>query len=420
VLAPILPARLEALHCPPLLAGAIFGAFPITVAAASLAAPLLSHRVGRLPVLYCGIATEGALVIVFGFAHSLLHSERSLLWAYFLLRVAQGLGEAAQSTMLLAYATDAFAPRGCLGAAMGWQETAAGLGIVLGPALGGVMSDVAGFASPFVLLGVAILLLLFLMPAALQQSGKPGAVEPPRAPAPPWRAFLSYDFVNAGAATVLVGTAFGAIVPTLAPHLASTLALHTATRVSCAYIIPALVYGICCPLIGEAADKIGYRRIMRLGFCALACSFCMIGPLPPLRDLFALRAPGSARAWVWAVAAMGLFGVGGAAGFVPTLPAMQRGAEAMGPAGTETVAGLYWTLYYLGEGIGPFIGTAAVRALGPGWGYGCVAALLAAYTGIAAHYAQSAAPEAAAAEGEGARETEMVERGERENADECK
>jgi hypothetical protein len=100
----------------------------------------------------------------------------------------------------------------------------------------------------------------------------------------------------------------------------------------------------------------------------------MIGPLPPLRDLFALRAPGSARAWVWAVAAMGLFGVGGAAGFVPTLPAMQRGAEAMGPAGTETVAGLYWTLYYLGEGIGPFIGTAAVRALGPGWGYGCVAA----------------------------------------------
>ena len=408
VLAPVLPEVLTSMHCPPLLKGAIFGAYPLTVAFASLAVPALTARVGRLPVLCGGIIAEGVFVIVFGFVTDVFRrSDAHALAAFLVLRFLQGLGEAAQSTTLLAYASDAFGLRRVLGAAMGWQETAAGLGFVLGPAVGGALAGAAGFPAPFILIGLAILSLLLLLPSALP--APPGsrqghgdvaslaaaAVAPPThtAPLPPWRSFLSFDFVNAGAGTVLMGTAFGTIVPTLAPHLAHMLALRTTARVGMAYVIPAAVYGAACPLVGEIADRVGYRKIMLYGFSALATAFVMMGPVPPLRAAFALHTPGSARAWVWAVMAMALFGVGGAAAFVPTLPSMERSVAALGPAGTEAVAGLYWTLYFLGEGIGPFIGSAAVRSLGPGWGYGFVAAMLATFVAISSHYGALAPPE---------------------------
>jgi MFS family permease len=187
----------------------------------------------------------------------------------------------------------------------------------------------------------------------------------------------------AGAATALVGTAFGTIVPTLAPHLSHVLALTTTTRVGLAYVIPAAVYGAACPVAGAAADRHGYCRVMRLGFFSLALAFVMMGPLPPLAAMFSLAsedAAGTARAWLWAMTAMLLFGFGAAAAFVPTMPAMERGAsKAVGPAGTEAVAGLYWTLYFFGEGVGPFIGSALVNGCGPGWGYGVVGAALAGF-----------------------------------------
>jgi MFS family permease len=422
VLAPILPARLADMHCPPLLQGAIFGAYPLTVALASLAVPFASARLGRLPVLLGGIVAEGVFVIVFGFVPSLVRAERPCLYVLLLLRIAQGLGEAAQSTALLAYASEAFGPRRVLGAAMGFQETAAGVGFVIGPALGGLLADGAGFAAPFLLIGVAILSLTALLPSALagvKSSAGDGTLAGAThaGPAPPWRAYCTFDFLNAGAATVLMGTAFGTIVPTLAPHLAQTLALRSTVRVGAAYIIPAAVYGCACPLMGDVADRTGYRRVMLYGFGGLAAAFVMMGPLPPLRALFALDAPGSARAWVWAIAAMAAFGVGGAAGFVPTLPAMERAAAPLGPHGTETVAGLYWTLYFLGEGVGPFIGSAAVRSMGPGWGYGAVAAMLGSFVWASAHFGAKAPPEeagssaAAASGGEGREMEDMGERG---------
>jgi MFS family permease len=417
------------MHCPPLLQGAIFGAYPLTVALASLAVPFASARLGRLPVLLGGILAEGVFVIVFGFVPALVRAERPCLYVLLLLRVAQGLGEAAQSTALLAYASEAFGPRRVLGAAMGFQETAAGVGFVIGPALGGLLADGAGFAAPFLLIGIAILSLTALLPSALagvNSGAHDGAhAGAPHGPAPPWRAYCTFDFVNAGAATVLMGTAFGTIVPTLAPHLAETLALRSTARVGAAYIIPAAVYGCACPLMGDVADRTGYRRIMLFGFAGLAAAFVMMGPLPPLRALFALDAPGSARAWVWAIAAMAAFGVGGAAGFVPTLPAMERAVAPLGPHGTETVAGLYWTLYFLGEGVGPFIGSAAVRSLGPGWGYGAVAAMLASFVWASAHFGAKAPPEEAgssaaaapAASGGGGEGREMDELGDGSAAD---
>lgn len=138
------------------------------------------------------------------------------------------------------------------------------------------------------------------------------------------------------------------------------------------------------------------------------------GPVPPLAEALGLRYPsaeGSAGTWAIEMIGMVAFGVGAAAGFVPTLPAMERGVAHLGADATDVLSAAYWSVYYLGEGSGPFVGehtphhgmvdrlpaasrnpgswrgrdcpspflpsgTFLVDALGPGWGFTGMAALL--------------------------------------------
>ena len=88
MLAPILPARLDQLHSTAIMRGAIFGAYPFTVAVVSLFVPQLIDRFGRKPLLVLGLAAEGALVILFGNVHVERHGgDNAALWLYLSLRV---------------------------------------------------------------------------------------------------------------------------------------------------------------------------------------------------------------------------------------------------------------------------------------------------------------------------------------------
>ena len=88
MLAPILPSRLDQLHAGAFMRGAIFGAYPFTVAIVSLFVPQLIDRFGRKPLLVLGLAFEGALVVVFGNVHvDRRGSDVAALWVYLILRV---------------------------------------------------------------------------------------------------------------------------------------------------------------------------------------------------------------------------------------------------------------------------------------------------------------------------------------------
>lgn len=89
--------------------------------------------------------------------------------------------------------------------------------------------------------------------------------------------FLKFDVVNAACATVLMGASFGAIMPTLSPHLEKQLKLRDTAHVGLTYMIPALVYGVSCPFVGAISDRLGYRKIIALGFTLLTVAFVMMG-----------------------------------------------------------------------------------------------------------------------------------------------
>ena len=406
VLAPVLPGRLDELSAPGALRAAIFGAYPLTLANFSLVVPWLVDRFGRKPLLFISLGAEGALVILFGMVrvHRGRHKNLTELWLMLHIRMFTGVFEAIQNTVLLLYAVDEFDEQGSMGTVMGWEESCAGLGIIFGPTLSLLVPY--GYSVPFVVLGLLFLALLPLLPFALRhtkQTPRPAR----RAPRPPWRAYLRYDIVNAAVATFVMGACFGVIMPTLSAHLQMRLGVSK-HWVGLVYMIPALVYGISCPLAGIVADKYGYRRLTWLGFSLLSVAFFMMGPLPVLKPVLPqLWVPGHPAAWAWAIAAMVFFGVGGALGFVPTMPAMLRGAKPLGPEAVEVVTSAYWTVYYYGEGLGPAFGTFFVgtpspddpsvsvpaTAIGPGWGYGLVAFLVLMFVVISRNYASVAPPE---------------------------
>ena len=319
-----------------------------------------------------------------------------------------GVFEAIQNTVLLLYAVDEFDAQGSMGTVMGWEESCAGLGIIFGPTLSLLVPY--GYCVPFIVLGLLFLALLPLLPFALRHTkaapqNLAGAAR--RAQRPPWRAYMRYDIVNAAVATFVMGACFGVIMPTLSAHLQMRLGVSR-HWVGLVYMIPALVYGVSCPLAGIASDKYGYRRLTWLGFSLISVAFFMMGPLPVLKPVLPqLWVPGHPAAWAWAIAAMVFFGVGGALGFVPTMPAMLRGAKPLGPEAVEVVTSAYWTVYYYGEGLGPAFGTFFVgtpspedpsisvpaTAIGPGWGYGLVAFLVLMFVVISRNYASLAPPE---------------------------
>jgi len=316
--------------------------------------------------------------------------------------------EATQNAVLSLYATEEFEEQGSLASVMGWSESAGGLGYIVGPGAGVLLATMGNFGTPFVVLGVLFVAILPLIPLALKNTKPRGPTcAAARAEARlPLRAYLTFDVVNAGLGTFLMGASFGSLGPTLGDHLKEKLDLRKPWMLGVVYGIPAIVYGVACPIVGILTDKSGrYRKYMRFGYSLVAAAFFMMGPFPGLRHItpFLFNKPGNPAIWLWAVTAMVLFGIGGACGFIPTLPAMQRAASHLGPAALETVNSLYWAVYFSGEGTGPMLGSVFVRGLGAEWGYTGIGMLVVIYLETMRLFAKDAGPEAV---GTGALEAE--------------
>jgi len=126
----------------------------------------LSDRIGRRPVLLIGLVGYGITFTLFGFV--------SELWMMFAIRVLSGILSSATLPTAMAYIADttngAERSRG-----MGLLGAAMGLGMIIGPAMGGWLGS-DNFALPFFLAGgLAVLTVPFaiwFLPESLPESGK--------------------------------------------------------------------------------------------------------------------------------------------------------------------------------------------------------------------------------------------------------
>lgn len=121
--------------------GVVLFAVVMAIALASVPAGRLADRVGKLRLIVAGLVpgTLGMWLLPF--------SER--LWLLIVAGALLGVSYALWAPAWLA-AISELAPAGNLGLAMGASETVQGLGLVLGPLLGGLLWDAFGPRAPFI------------------------------------------------------------------------------------------------------------------------------------------------------------------------------------------------------------------------------------------------------------------------------
>lgn len=120
-----------------------------------------SDRVGRRPVLLAGILGFSVTFILFGFATE--------LWMLYLIRIAGGIFSCATMPTAMAFVGDSTDIKK-RGSAMGMIGAAMGMGMVFGPAIGGLLSGIS-LAFPFLFAGTLALAnavsVYFLLPESL-------------------------------------------------------------------------------------------------------------------------------------------------------------------------------------------------------------------------------------------------------------
>ena len=163
---PLFPFYIEALGA----TGSDLGLLVATSALLEfLCAPIwgsVSDRIGRKPVLVAGMVGYGLSSLLFGFS--------TQLWMLCASRALSGLLSSATATSAMAYVSDCTSEED-RGSGIGMLGAAMGLGLIIGPGLGGWLGA-GSLATPFFIAAglalVALLLIVALVPESLPAEGR--------------------------------------------------------------------------------------------------------------------------------------------------------------------------------------------------------------------------------------------------------
>ena len=254
-------------------------------------------------------------------------------------RGLQGVGAGLVSPAALAGAVSGFPPTR-RGAPLGIWGASAGVANLIGPLIGGVLTDLLGWRADWwalVVPGVGAVAMVLLQRPAPEHDEPPG-----RHRAPINRTVLTAAFIAALTFAVMIGS-----FCLLEQYLQDSARL-SALSASAALALVALFVALAAPMAGRLADLWGERLVAVIGFSLAASGLALLGmPGTPLKGGFGF-------------ALLGLFGAGLGMLFAPT-----------SRAGLNSVAGSAHgrasALLSLGRLLGAVIGaSAATVALSEG------------------------------------------------------
>jgi len=265
---PILPLFLRERGSSYALVGIIVGANLVAQFIGQYPAGRLSDRFGRAPLMIGGLVVASLAIAAFAL-------PLSIGWLI-ALRFVQGLGAAAFRPGSRAVVAD-LVPEGERGIAYGWLAGADMAGLIVGPALGGVLA-VFGRATVFEATGLALLLAAVVVALALGRQRDSITVEPIGGPS------ILGDRLRAGVAAVRglvmlsmgIGFLYGVYNVVWSLFMKSIGA--TDWEVGLSFSLFALPLVLTAPIAGWASDRLD-RRWLSAGSTA---STALIAPIYPL------------------------------------------------------------------------------------------------------------------------------------------
>jgi MFS family permease len=285
-IAPLLPHYSEQLELSKTGAGVLTAAYPIGTLAGSLPGGWLAARVGVKPTLLAGLTLVGISSLVFAFANHIVLLDAA--------RFVQGVGGAFMWTAGMAWLVSATSPER-RGEMIGSAFSAAAIGVLLGPVLGGAATVVGDE-------------LVFSFVAALAAGLACWTWTVPGVPRQPSRglralgAALRRPVVLAGFWLFSLPALYAGVVEVLVPLQMSDLGASGAA-IGAAFLVAAIGDAALNPLAGRYSDRRGRMAPIRAGLVGAVLMAALL-PLPESVVLLAaaLLVAFAALALIWAPA----------------------------------------------------------------------------------------------------------------------
>ncbi|XP_054282823.1 MFS-type transporter SLC18B1-like isoform X1 [Macrosteles quadrilineatus] len=353
ILAPFFPKEANLKGMDVSLSGLVFSFYALIV---SLTAPFLGKmlpKIGAKPLYIWGLMLAAASNILFGLLPHIMDYTLFTVMA-FLVRGMEALGASAFSTSSFVFIVETFPDN--ISTILGVMETVIGLGMSVGPAIGGILYSIGGFGLPFFILGGIMFIVVpldiwVLPPASAETKNNPSGSF--------WKLVKIPAVFVVSIIIVISSNVWSFLDPVLEPHL-ETFSL-TSRQVGFVFLLFSSVYAVFSLFWGWLADKLNnHWSMMVVGLAISTGSLLVLGPSPHLTSK-----PNAL--WVDLVA-LCVLGISVALTLMPTYQAILNFAVERGLKRHVTtyslVAGTWSCMYSLGEMIGPTVGGFALQNYG--------------------------------------------------------
>jgi MFS family permease len=332
--APLLPHYSDELDLSKTGAGVLTAAYPAGTFAGALPAGWLAIRWGVKPTLLAGLAMLGLSCLGFAFAEQIVLLDGA--------RFLQGVGGACMWAAGMAWLVSA-APPERRGELIGAALSAAIVGVLLGPVLGGaatVLSPEAVFSAVSVV-AAALAVWAWTMPA-VEPEASPGIGAMLRA--------LGRPAVLLGFWLFTIPALFAGVVEVLVPLRMDDLGA-AGISIGAVFLVAAAVEAVISPIAGRFSDRAGRLPPIRIGLIAAAVTAILL-PLPGTPVLVGV-------AVVAAIASLAVF-------WAPAMAMLSDAAEEAGldQALAFSISNLAWAVgHVVGAGAGGTVADATADAV---------------------------------------------------------
>ncbi|KAM4771003.1 MFS-type transporter SLC18B1-like [Rhinophrynus dorsalis] len=323
--------------------GLIFGCFALFNFLSSLIMGRYLVQIGAKFMFITGMLISGCATILFG----LLDKSPDgpiFITLCFIVRSVDAIGFGASMTASFSILAKAFPNN--IATAMGSLEIFTGLGLVLGPPIGGILYQEFGYKIPFIALGCVVLLMIplniFILPRYDSVPGKDSF----------WTLFTVPKILLMCFTLFSLSSSLGFLDPTLSLFIVETFHLEVA-YVGLVFLGLAITYSLSSPLLGIISDRLpGMRKwLLVVGSLGSAACFAMLGPAP----VFQIES----KLWLF-VLVLVLDGLSIGLTGIPVYPEMLSSAYENGfEEGLSTlglISGLFSAMWSLGSFVGPTLG----------------------------------------------------------------
>ncbi|XP_057617745.1 MFS-type transporter SLC18B1 isoform X2 [Chionomys nivalis] len=369
ILGPFFPKEAEKKGASNTMIGAIFGCYALFELLASLVFGKYLVQIGAKFMFIAGMFISGGVTILFGVLDQLPEGPIFIVMC-FLVRIVDAIGFGAAITASSSILAKAFPNN--VATVLGSLEVFSGLGLIVGPPLGGFLYQSFGYEMPFILLGCLVLLMIPLNLCILP------SYESDRGEHSFWKLVTLPKVGLIACVIIALSSCFGFLDPILSLFVLEKFNLP-AGYVGLVFLGLALSYTISSPLFGLFSDRMPNLRKWFLVFGNLITAVCymLLGPVPILHI--------KSQLWLL-VLVLVVNGFSAGMSIIPTFPEMLSCAYENGfEEGISTlglVSGLVGAMWSVGAFMGPMLGGFLYEKIGFEWA-AAVQGLWALISGIA-------------------------------------